>query len=211
VVRRVALIVAVSSLLAILQLIHVRALLGDGPATFFPFDIRNGAVVVGDVTEQGTFEPIGRLRKAGLRQGDVLEAGYTVTGIGGRIDRLQVLFDVLYGSGPWGTMTFHVRRPSESGRRLTIVVPPRGRERATLFLLLGWTVFVPLFALTAALLLGLLKPEDTRAFVGSLMFLALAGWLTFDAVPLRPDGLCRSSPGRSSRPTRCICCSCGSF
>jgi sigma-B regulation protein RsbU (phosphoserine phosphatase) len=83
-------------------------------------------------------------------------------------------------------MTFHVRRPSENGRRLTIVVPPRGRERATLFLLLGWTVFVPLAALTAALLLGLLKPEDTRAFVGSLMFLALAGWLTFDAVPLRP-------------------------
>ena len=184
VVRRVALIVTLAGLLAVLQVVHVRTLLRNGPNPFLPIDIRNGEVVVDDVAVQDGFDPIARFHHAGLRKDDVIEAAYTVTGQGGRVDSLRVLLDVASSAGASGAMTLHVRRPSEGGRRLTIVVPPRGRERVALFLFLGWSVLVPCAALVAALLLGLLKPEDTRAFVGSLMFLSLAGSLTLDVLML---------------------------
>lgn len=184
-VRRVALIIGLSGFLAVLLVIHVRTLLGAGPAALFPMDIRKGEAVVGDITGEGVFSPFERYRQAGLKKGDVVEAAYTADGEGGRVDGLLVVVRVVRAAGAAGAITLHLRRPSEDNRRLDVVIPPRGDvPRDRLFLFLGWTVFVPLAALTAALLLGLLKPEDPRAFVGSLMFLSLAGGLALDALTL---------------------------
>ena len=98
---------------------------------------------------------------------------------------LQTIMDVMRRTGAHRSMTLQVRRPAEGNRRLQLeVLPDPEGKGTTLLLIFGWTVVIPLAALAAALMLGLLKPDDSRAFVGSLMFLALAGALTLDPLAL---------------------------
>ncbi len=184
-VRRVALIVALAGLLSVLLALEVRSLLVRGQAALLPYRLEGGRLVAGPGLASATSP--GRARdfaRAGLRDGDVIVEMWTAGGVGGRIQNLAQLFNV-GRAGAREQLHFFVQRPSEGGRPLQIVVPASpGPTRAELAFALAYTVGVPVAALVAGLLLGLLRPDDTRAFAGSLMFLGFAGAFALEPADL---------------------------
>lgn len=179
--RRVALIVSLAVLISVLLGLHLRELVVRGPAWLFPLTLRHGELVVHRGIE--TASNPGRLAdfaKAGLRPGDVLEEIHVANRFEGRPTNLGQLLDFarLATSEP---VRLVVRRPSAGNARVELHVPAHdGPRRTEVAYALAYTLGIPIVCLIAALLLGLLRPEDTRAFAGSLMFLGLAGLFAFE-------------------------------
>ncbi len=148
--------------------------------TNYSATLENGAMVVtevdyechwpGEQKEQCTAEP---------HLGDRISAIYDGHGNGGFV---RGFFD--YGAylrpinadEPW---TLVVDRPLRSGetKRISLsMLPAIPYERSTREWLvgLGFDVYLPLVAMVAALLIGLMKPNDRMAFLAALLFLGFS-------------------------------------
>jgi sigma-B regulation protein RsbU (phosphoserine phosphatase) len=172
VTRRIVVVLVLTAILVSLQVRSVQVLLTHGTPPQLPIDVEHGAVVVGSL-ERGPSAQV--LKGAGVRQGDRIVAAYDADGYGGPVTGLARLLDVRRDAAPGKPTRLEVRRPGVDGV-LTFDVPPGpSRPMEVLALTLALTILLPSFSLLAALLLGLLKPEDRRAYIGSLLFLSFAG------------------------------------
>lgn len=140
----------------------------------------NGAMVVTDVDYECHWPGEQKeLCTAEPHPGDRIAAIYDGQGDGGVV---RGFFD--YGAylrpinadDPW---TLVVDRPLQSGdlKRISFAMPPATPyERSTREWLvgLGFDVYLPLVAMVAALLIGLMRPNDKMAFLAALLFLGFS-------------------------------------
>lgn len=171
---------ALTALLVSLQAQHVHELLTRGSGPFLPVRAEGGSLVLA-VPGRGLGSA---LTVAGARPGDVVLAAYAGDGSGGEIDGLVALLDVRRQSVDAPPLRLVLRRPGASAPITIDVKVGQGTPTTILALNLAFTILLPAAALVAALLLGLLKPEDSRAYIGSLLFIAFAG-----AFALEPQSL----------------------
>jgi phosphoserine phosphatase RsbU/P len=181
VTRRVVLVLVLTAILVSLQVRYVHEQLTRGTTAQLPIRVAHGAIVVGSL-ERGPSARV--LRTAGVREGDEIVAAYDADGYGGPIAGLALLLDVRRAAAEGRPTRLEVRRPGVDDVLAFDVAPGPTRPTALVALTLAWTILLPSFSLVAALLLGLLKPEDRRAYIGSLLFLTFAG-----AFGLEPQSL----------------------
>ena len=179
--RRIVFLLVLTAILVSLQVRYVHEQLLRGTSAQLPIRIVHGAVVVGSL-ERGPSAQA--LREAGVREGDEIIAAYDIDGYGGTVTGLAMLFDVRRAARPGQPTRLEVRRPGVAGDLRFDVPPGPPPPTAVVALRLAWTILLPSFSLVAALLLGLLKSEDRRAYIGSLLFIAFAG-----AFGLEPQSL----------------------
>jgi sigma-B regulation protein RsbU (phosphoserine phosphatase) len=185
VTRRIVFVLVLTTLLVSLQVQRVHEVLTRGGWGPLPVRVERASLVVSSL-ERGP--GVALFAQAGLREGDVIEAARDGNGDGGSIKGLGDLVDARRNARVAPPLSLTIRRPSAGGARQTIEVTP-GPARSGAFLAfdLAWTILLPAASLTAALLLGLLKPEDTRAMVGSLLFFAFAGTFGLEPLALPPS------------------------
>jgi sigma-B regulation protein RsbU (phosphoserine phosphatase) len=185
VARRIVFVLALTTLLVSLQAQRVHEVLTRGGWGPLPVRVERASLVVSSL-ERGP--GVALFAQAGLREGDIIEAARDGSGYGGSIEGLGDLVDARRNARVAPPLYLTIRRPSTGGAKQTIEVRP-GPARSGAFLAfdLAWTILLPAASLTAALLLGLLKPEDTRAMVGSLLFFAFAGTFGLEPLALPPS------------------------
>jgi sigma-B regulation protein RsbU (phosphoserine phosphatase) len=111
--------------------------------------------------------------------GDRIQEIYDGQGNGGAISGFfdyGALLRPINASEPW-TMVVDRRMESGESKRLTFAMPPaQPFERTTRqwLIALGFDIYLPLLALAAALIIGLMKPKDKLAFLAALLFLGFA-------------------------------------
>jgi phosphoserine phosphatase RsbU/P len=150
-----------------------------------------GDVVVQEVARRNLLGEMRPAASAGVRPGDVVLAVHDESGrrmpVRTLVDFQQSLRE-LPRDASWG---LEVRRVEDGGSgTLTLEAPPSPRPRGAAAMVTTVLVrfIVPVLAVVTALLIGVLRPEDGRAFVGALLFL---GFTTIFGVEsaLLPDGI----------------------
>lgn len=179
--RRIVFVLVLTAILVSLQVRYVHEILVRGTPPQLPVRIVDGSVVIASL-ERGPSAQA--LRTAGAREGDTIVSAYDADGYGGPITGLARLLDVRRSATESRPTLLELRRPGAKDHLTVSVKPGSSRPMAFVALTLAWTILLPSFSLVAALLLGLLKPEDRRAYIGSLLFLTFAG-----AFGLEPQSL----------------------
>jgi phosphoserine phosphatase RsbU/P len=151
----------------------------------------DGEVVVQQVVRQNLWGFALPAAQAGVRAGDVVLAVYDDHGRRAPVNNLasyQRAFRELPREAPW---SIEVRRPGDDGPRVERLRAPPPPRPGAVWPRLGTVLLrlvVPAIAVLTALLIATLRPEDTAAFVGALLFLSFTTLFGVDAA-LLPDGV----------------------
>jgi sigma-B regulation protein RsbU (phosphoserine phosphatase) len=141
---------------------------------------QNGAMVVTEVDYECRWPGEQKeLCTAEPHPGDRIAEIYDGQGNGGAVEGFfdyGTLLRPINADGPW---TLVVQRPLEGGEsmRISFAMPPAiafERTAKEWLIGLGFDVYLPLVAMIAALLIGLMKPNDKMAFLAALLFLGFS-------------------------------------
>ena len=140
----------------------------------FAAQYKDGAMVIEKVRD----ESLGTLSSGEpkLQVGDIIREIYDDEGVGGPTQSLFAYGGWLKYIGSFDPWVIVVDRPREDGslQRLTVDLPPGkliDRDWKEWLTSLSYDASLPLLALAAGLLIGLMKPMDNRAYLAALVFL----------------------------------------
>jgi sigma-B regulation protein RsbU (phosphoserine phosphatase) len=146
-------------------------------ASFGSVDLRGGRMVIASVPPEDLDRRPSLATRMGLKVGDAVVSFERADGSRVRVTGLNVVGEAMRHLPRDGGGAMIVRR-QEGGAERELRMPFEARYRpgplstATRF---GLTVLLPLLAVTTALLIGFLKPDDGHAFLAGLLFLSFSG------------------------------------